>query len=181
MHFSDAQLLARAIADDDRNAFAELVRRHQSAVRNLLRRLTCGEDALADDLAQETFLRAYRGLAGFRQDAKLSTWLYRIAYNVYLDERARRREPQPGDDEPIAATAKSALFRHDLLKAMRHLSESERAAIALTFGRDQSHEEAAAALGWPLGTLKTHVLRGKAKLRTLLGAWGEPDARREEG
>ena len=78
---SDTELVARVLASDDRRAFAELVRRHQSAVRGLLRRLCAGDAAQADDLAQETFLRAYRSLKGWRGEGRLSPWLYRIAWN----------------------------------------------------------------------------------------------------
>ena len=95
---SDAQLIARAVVQDDRHAFGELVRRHQSVVRSTLRRLTGGNVALADDLAQETFLLAYRNLTSFRQEAKFSTWLYRIAYNVFLaDARKIKELPMPED------------------------------------------------------------------------------------
>src|SRR5689334_14344277 len=82
----DTALVARVLASDDRHAFATLVRRHQSTVRGLLRRLTCGDAARADDLAQETFLRAYRGLASLRGSAKLSSWLLSIAYRTFLDD-----------------------------------------------------------------------------------------------
>src|SRR6202011_4025673 len=75
---SDGQLIARVVVSDDRHAFSELVRRHQSSVRAMLRKLAGGNAALADDLAQEAFLLAYRNLKSFRQDAKFSTWLYRI-------------------------------------------------------------------------------------------------------
>src|SRR5436853_6804078 len=95
---SDAQLIARVLVQDDRHAFGELVRRHQSAVRATLRRLTGGDRALADDLAQETFLLAYRNLRSFRQEAKFSTWLYRIAYNAFLaDARKMKDLPLPKD------------------------------------------------------------------------------------
>ena len=70
---ADAALIARVLGGDDRQAFATLVRRHQSTVRNLLRRLTAGQHALADDLAQETFLQAYRKLGQFRADAQFAT------------------------------------------------------------------------------------------------------------
>ena len=69
---TDAQLIARCVVGDDRHAFAELVKRNQSAVRACLRKLTTGDAALADDLAQETFVLAWRNLKSFRQDAKLS-------------------------------------------------------------------------------------------------------------
>ena len=98
---TDASLIARAMVADDRHAFAELVKRHQSAVRATLRRLTAGNHALADDLAQETFVLAWRNLKSFRQDAKFSTWLYRIALNVAISwlrvEAPRRLRSVPFD------------------------------------------------------------------------------------
>ena len=98
---SDAQLIARVVVTDDRHAFGELVRRHQSAVRATLRKLTSGNAALADDLAQETFLLAYRNLKSFRQEAKFSTWLYRIAYNVFLGDARKTKESQLPEDMNI--------------------------------------------------------------------------------
>src|SRR5438477_12950445 len=95
---SDAQLIARVVVKDDRHAFGELVRRHQSAVRATLRRLASGNTALADDLAQETFVLAFRNLKSFRQEAKFSTWLYRIAYNVFLADARKTKELQLPED-----------------------------------------------------------------------------------
>src|SRR6185312_7693837 len=100
----DAQLIARCIVGDDRHAFAELVKRHQSSVRACLRRLTAGNHALADDLAQETFMLAYRNLKSFRQEAQFSTWLYRIATNAFLAEARKRKEELLGDrDQDLAS------------------------------------------------------------------------------
>src|SRR5436309_5765 len=96
---SDAQLIARVVVSDDRHAFGELVRRHQSSVRATLRKLAGGNTAQADDLAQETFLLAYRNLKSFRQDAKFSTWLYRIAYNAFLADLRKTKELPLPDDE----------------------------------------------------------------------------------
>src|SRR5438093_11522729 len=90
VELTDADLVARVLVDDDQHAFGELVRRHQSAVRGLLRQLTRTDIALADDLAQETFIRAYKNIRSFRGEARFSTWLYRIAYNCFR-EAARRR------------------------------------------------------------------------------------------
>jgi RNA polymerase sigma-70 factor (ECF subfamily) len=162
---SDADLIVRVVADDDRHAFAELVRRHQSDVRGLLRRLS-GDAATADDLAQETFLNAYRALPRFRGGARFGSWLYRIAYNAYLAQ-ARKAVPAP---EPSTAVASmdGVLQRHDLARALAELRPEERAALALTCTQEVTHEEAAEILDWPLGTLKTHVLRGKEKLRARL-------------
>jgi RNA polymerase sigma-70 factor (ECF subfamily) len=177
MSFSDADLIARVLADDDRHAFAELVRRNQSAVRGLLRKLSGGDQGRADDLAQETFLRAYRGLPGFSGETRFSAWLLRIAYRAFLsDLRIRKKAPiaaeepdldapAPGEGEPLA---EGAALRHDLSRAMGRLRPEERVALALTYGQDISHEEAAAILEWPLGTLKTQVARAKAHLRKCL-------------
>src|SRR6185369_11131957 len=101
---TDAQLIARVVVRDDRHAFSELVRRHQSAVRTTLRRLTAGNHALADDLAQETFMLAYRNLRSFRQEARFSTWLFRIATNAFLADARKRKEELLGDrDGDLAA------------------------------------------------------------------------------
>lgn len=177
---SDAALIARVVVSDDRHAFGELVRRHQSAVRATLRKLTNGNLALADDLAQETFLLAYRNLKSFRQEARFSTWLYRIAYNAFLaDVRKMKELPLPDDADslpPDAATerqgvARGAALSIDLERAMAILSEAEKAAIVQCYHNDLTHEEAAQVLGCPVGTVKTHILRAKEKLRTRLGAW----------
>jgi RNA polymerase sigma factor (sigma-70 family) len=163
---ADTALIVRVLETDDRHAFAELVRRHQSAVRALLRRLS-GDAALADDLAQETFLSAYRALAQFRGGARFSSWLYRIAYNAFV---AHARKATAVHEAPAASTTamEQVLHRHDLSRALDALRPEERAAISLTYGQDVTHEEAAEILKVPLGTLKTHVLRAKDKLRARL-------------
>jgi RNA polymerase sigma-70 factor (ECF subfamily) len=179
----DALLVARVLADDDRHAFAELVRRHQAGVRGVLRRLTRGNHALADDLAQETFLQVYRNLRQFRGDARLSTWIYRIAYNRFLAHlRATHPEDElPGDLQAISGgdAGDATALKIDLERALDRLSSAERAAIVHCYYQDLSHEEAAYVLGCPLGTVKTNVLRGRQKLRALLAAWG-PTERNEE-
>ena len=182
----DAQLIARCIVGDDRHAFAELVKRHQSAVRACLRKLTAGNHALADDLAQDTFVLAWRNLKSFRQEARFSTWLYRIATNCWLAHARKRHEELLGDrDDAIAEEdgdtdsepshggdhAASTTMKIDLERAMTLLSDAERAAIVQCYHNDLSHAEAAYVLGCPVGTVKTHVLRGKQKLKRALAAW----------
>ena len=166
---SDADLAARVVALDDRHAFAQLVRRHQSAVRTLLRRLCAGDAALADDLAQETFVRAWQGLRSWRGGARLSTWLHRVALNAWLSQARRAPPPVPPDPGEAPSGAAAVEARRDLERAFACLREEERVALALAYARDLTHEEAAEAAGWPLGTLKTHVARGREKLRRLLG------------
>lgn len=156
-------------AAGDAASFGLLVRTHQSALRGFLRRLTRGDHALADDLAQETFLVAFRKLGQFRGDSPFAGWLYAIAWSRFLMQ-ARKRKLEPLDDEegePVAPEGGSAL-RLDLEKALALLRAPERAALSLCFAVGMSHEEAAAALNMPLGTLKSHVARGREKLKTLL-------------
>ena len=187
---SDVQLIARCVVGDDRHAFAELVKRHQSSVRACLRKLTSGNAALSDDLAQETFIQAWRNLKSFRQEARFSTWLYRIATNCWLMHARKRREELLGDrdaeqsDENAESTshglestgdhAGSSAMKLDLERAMNVLTAQERAAIIQCYHNDLTHEEAAYVLGCPVGTVKTHVFRAKQKLKTALAAWG-PD------
>jgi RNA polymerase sigma-70 factor (ECF subfamily) len=171
---SDAELILAVVERDDRRAYATLVERHQGQVRSVLRRLTKGDAALADDLAQDTFVLAWRNLKRFRFESRFSTWLYRIAFNAWQSEARRKRELLLDDEtagEDSAANScemPDIVARVDLERAMATLSEGERAAVAACYYADLSHEEAAAALGMPLGTVKTHVLRAKAKLRARL-------------
>jgi len=178
---SDAVLVARVLTGEDRHAFAELTRRHQSAVRSLLRRLTRNDHALADDLAQDTFIQVYRNLRQFRGDARFATWIYRIAYNIFLAhvrsahpvEELPEQLPEADDGPP---PDQASALRMDLDRALSTLSEGERAAIVQCYYQDLSHEEAAYVLGCPLGTVKTNVLRGRQKLRAALAAWS-PESR----
>jgi RNA polymerase sigma factor (sigma-70 family) len=173
---TDADLVARVLLDDDHHAFAELVRNHQSSVRGLLRNLTRADFALADDLAQETFLRVYKNLRSFRGEARFSTWLYRIAYNCFREEARKRKELVGIDEERLQSeqdpqTVDPAL-RHDLMHALSLLPLSERSAVLLCCQNGLSHDEAARVLDIPLGTVKTNVLRGREKLKRTLAAWG---------
>ena len=179
---SDDAALVRAVQSrDDRAAFGELVRRHQSQVRTVLRRLTRGDSGLADDLAQETFVLAWRNIRHFRLEARFSTWIYRIAFNAWRSEARKKRElsleldPDGAPvDTGLSEEIPDVVSRVDHERAMAVLSGGERAAIAACYYADLSHEEAAAALGIPVGTVKTHILRGKAKLRARLAGKETP-------
>jgi RNA polymerase sigma-70 factor (ECF subfamily) len=145
-------------------------------VRGLLRNLTRGDAAGADDLAQETFLRAYKHIRSFRGEAKFSTWLYRIAYNCFREDARKRKELVGIDEtqleaEPDPQTIDPAL-RQDLMHALQLLPLHERSAIVLCCQNGLSHDEASRVLDIPLGTVKTNVLRGREKLKKMLSAWG---------
>jgi RNA polymerase sigma-70 factor (ECF subfamily) len=169
----DRALVARVLLDDDRRAFEQLVRRHQGMVRAQLRRLLHGDEAAADDIAQEVFLLAWRKLDQFRGDAAFRTWLYRIAWSCFL--QAQRRKPEFAEDaavvEPTAAPADPVDLQLDFERALHRLSDAEQAVLLHCVQLGLSHEEAAFVLVMPLGTVKSHAMRGKAKLKSWLAAW----------
>ena len=176
MNPDDSTLIARVIASDDRAAFGELVLRHQSAVRHFLRSLTRGDAALADDLAQETFLQAYRGLARFRGEANFATWLLGIAHNYWRNARRRERSgPLESEhlvaQEPAPSAVRTSDLQHDLEQALNQLAPVEQTALHLCYQQGLSHREIADVLGSPVGTVKTHLARSKEKLRPLLASW----------
>jgi RNA polymerase sigma-70 factor (ECF subfamily) len=181
----EAQWLHRAQHARDHRAFAELVNLHQGRVRAVLRKLTHGQHALADELAQECFLKAWQSLPAFRAEARLSTWLHRIAYLEFLQHQRRGQldasSPvySSGMDSALTLATDHAL-RLDVEKSLALLSPLECAAIVHCYHADLSHTEAAQVMGIPLGTLKSHVSRGREKLRHLLSAW-QPTLSRKEG
>ena len=179
----DASLLAAA-RHGDAVAFGALVRSHQSNVRRQVRHLMHGNDGVADELAQDSFVLAWRRIGEFRGEARLATWLHRIAYRrflMHLRSDAARIETTGaidlGDAQPQGAgTGPSDVDvqvarRLDVERALGRLPEAQRLALFHCFQLDLSHEEAADVLGMPVGTLKSHVARGKARLREALAAW----------
>jgi RNA polymerase sigma-70 factor (ECF subfamily) len=170
---AEAIVVALAIGGD-RNAFSELVWRRQSWLRNLLRRL-CRDPALADDLAQQVFLKAWRSLPQLKSPGAFGGWLRRLAINTWLAE-ARASAPRGLAHEPeelSAATvfAPAAAAQLDLDRALARLSHAERLCIVLAYSEGMSHGEISAATALPLGTVKSHVRRGAEQLRALLEAY----------
>ncbi|HEY4147238.1 RNA polymerase sigma factor [Pinirhizobacter sp.] len=170
----DQALVARIRLNGDRRAFEQLVRRNQGMVRAQLRRLLHGDDAAADDLAQETFILAWRRLDQFRGEARFSSWVYRIAYTCFLQARRSPSRLEGVSDEAMEqwqAPARAIDLQLDLERAMQRLSPAEQVVLLHCAQMGLSHEEAAYVLGMPLGTVKTHAARGKAKLKTWLVDW----------
>jgi len=175
---SDEALVAAAAAGS-RDAFGELLRRHEHKVRAMLLRL-CGDRTLADDLAQEAFLRAYRGLVGFERRAAFSTWLYRIAYNAYLSHSGRKNtaaKVEAGLRQQHAAVWTHAPvdapsdLRQDLELAIAELPERYRVVVLLYYCEGVNYPEIAEILELPVGTVKTHLHRAKRALRERLTGW----------
>ncbi|HVI32979.1 RNA polymerase sigma factor [Phenylobacterium sp.] len=166
------EALVAAAKDGSTDAFSRLVERHQQALRAFLRR-TCGDWALADDLAQETFLAAWSKIGRLQAGASVRAWLCGIGYNKHLTAlrgaaRSRAREAVYESERPPASAA-LAEDRLALDAAMADLPPDQRACVALCLAADFSHAEAADALGLPLGTVKSHVSRGRARLLQALG------------
>jgi RNA polymerase sigma-70 factor (ECF subfamily) len=182
-------LVARARAGDE-SAFAQLVTEHSTRVYGVLRRFGLNPQE-ADEVAQEVFLRAWRGLARFEERSRFSTWLYRIAFNE-AQRRLARRPPaaaasRPGDEDAIAALAAATgtspqartldrEFEHVLERALAQLPADLRAAVVLRDLEGLSTEEAAAAAGVGQAAFKSRLHRGRMQLRALL----EPYLRLEQ-
>lgn len=148
------------------------MRAHQGAIRAFLRRLT-RETALADDLAQISFLKAYEQRGNLRDETAAKSWLFQIAYRSFVDhhrKEARRRGLAEGHVEDETPEAPAGL-KMDIEAAMNNLPTECRAVVILALAHGMSHSEVAAATDLPLGTVKSHVSRGKAKLRTFLSAY----------
>ena len=179
---SDLSLVTQVTVFHDRRAFDRLVVKYQSPIRRLFLSLTGGNEATSDDLAQETFIKAYTHLSQFRATATFQTWLYRIAYNVFYDHQRKhtllsndREDSQKGND----STADHTTVRpsdgmtewdsaYDLQQAMAILSESEHLCITLQLIEGHPIDEIAKMTGMAVGTVKSHLSRGKTKLANFL-------------
>lgn len=168
----ETRLIAAARRGETR-AFASLVERHQQAVRSFLRRLS-GDWSEADDHAQEAFVTAWRRLDRFEGKSSFRTWVCGIAYRIARDARRARgrsaaRETDWAEAQAHTVAASAHEDRIALAAALAELPEQQRAAVALCLGEGFSHSEAASILDLPLGTVKSHVARGRVKLLEALG------------
>jgi RNA polymerase sigma factor (sigma-70 family) len=161
-------------------SFEELVREHQAMVFRTLLRLTGSREHL-DDLAQDVFLRLYRALPSFRGEALVTTYLYRIAVNVAQDEWKRRKrdsravsisDEESGWEDRLQHPGRNAEelmeereFAGLMDAQLQRLSNVERAVLVLYHQEERSYEQIALALGLPIGTVRTHLHRGRKKLR----------------
>ena len=182
---SDAVLVQRVQLLDDREAFAMLVRRHQGPLRNYLRRMTGTDTALAEDLAQESLLKVYGALAGFRGDSSFRTWLIRVAYRLFLDHREAASREGVATDEPIEhlvdvnaiGLEMHAAMSLDLDRALRALSHDQRMAVLHCHVAGLTHVDAAQLLGWPVATLQSNLRRALTHLRPALQDWAQLQTR----
>ena len=178
-------MLAARAATGDRDAFDTLVLRYQSRIYRLVRIMAGGDAHDAEDLTQETFIRAYRAMGQFRHDSLFRTWLHRIALNVIWSHLSRRRQRAPhvglepdGDDaghsasyEPVTSPddVESALIRRQAIdRALATLSADARVAITLRDIQGLEYHEIATITGVPIGTVESRIFRARRRLRPLL-------------
>ena len=173
----DDRALVRATLDGDREAFDELVRRHQRHVYHLCYRFA-GNHEDASDLAQDVFIRAYKGLRGFKGQSAFSTWLYRIGVNVCLNRVASRNAARIVALEHVdrleagAERADGALLRDEraaeVRAAIARLPKKQRAALILRVYHELPHDEIAEVLGSSVGAVKANFFHALANLKKLL-------------
>lgn len=172
----EISLITRCVAADDRRAFEKLVNEHSPAVRNFLFRLTTGNAALTDDLAQETFIKAYLGLRSFKAVARFRTWLFSIAYHEFVSHSRRLREMAVPDNYELNSLADTATdsdsriaeMRHDVQVALSALSDSERTVTVLFYLNDLPIKDICRITSMPEGTVKSHLSRAKAKMTKMI-------------
>ena len=159
----------------DRGQFISLVSVEQEPLRRFLLAL-CGDAAEADDIAQDAMVNAYVSSGSFRGESRFRTWLFRIAYNCFIDRKRAHKvlirpldnfsEVLPGGDSPDAS------FHHeDLYGAIRMLPDKERAALLLFYMEDRPVKEVAAILDIPAGSVRAYLTRGRHHLKSYLEKW----------
>jgi len=168
-------LVAQAVSQQDANAFGELVRRHQSQVRNFLRKLS-RDYVLADDLAQDAFLHAWNKLDTFSGKGSFIGWLLKVAYTTFLQSKRKSnryaeiiQEVGSDNDAQGARHTEQSDEISDLDKFLAVLSEEERAVMILSYACGLSHKEIGDAANMPVGTVKSIIFRGKEKVREHFG------------
>lgn len=168
---NDISLVTKAAVFHDKKAFNALVRKYQSSVRRFFLNHTLGDIQLSDDLAQDTFVKAYMHITSFRGMAGFSTWLMKIAYNVFYDYTRQHRLTTDLD-----ATAAASQLTHrsddglkiDLYRALALLRDEERTCITLQLMDGLSIDRITQITDMPAGTVKSHLARGKQRLADYL-------------
>ena len=162
-------LVSRAALLGDKVAFCRLVEAYQSPIRRFLFNLTDGDEELSKDLAQETFIKAWLNIGSFRAAAKFSTWLFRIAYNVFYDHARTTKQTLCIDEiREFSLSLPDADQKMDFARALGILKGDERTAMLLFYMEDMSVEKISSVMGCPAGTIKSHLFRGKQKLSAYL-------------
>ncbi|MGI6223419.1 MAG: RNA polymerase sigma factor [Prevotella sp.] len=166
----EKMLISEVALFHNNRAFDKLVVEHQSAVRRFLLTLTSGDQQLADDLAQDTFVKAWLRISMFQARSSFKTWLFRIAYNNFYDYK-RSLHPTYDLEQPAVrqqTASSSSLFDLDYEKALQKLNDAERICVTLQLNEGQSIDEIVKITGIVAGTVKSNLSRGKHKLMEYL-------------
>ena len=168
----EIRLLSQCALADNRDAFGRLVEAYQPRVRRFLLNLTTGYEMLTDDLAQETFIKAYVGIRSFKGLSSFGTWLYRIAYNEFYSHTRRHQEEHVEDISRMgeASTAASDAIDASMTvqRALADLGEKERVAVTLFYIEDQPLKQVAKIMQLPEGSVKSLIHRAKDKMRQFI-------------
>lgn len=169
----EISLIARCVAADDRRAFGRLVDEYSPALRRFIYNLTMGNASITDDIAQETFIKAYLGLKSFRGTARFSTWLYTIACREYAN--IMRKHSESAIDDYITTTTAAddngqaiTEQRHDILVGLKALNPTERTLIVLFYLKDRPIKDIMRITQLPEGTIKSYLSRAKTKMADAL-------------
>ncbi len=164
-------LIARCVAADDRDAFGQLVVAYESGLRRFILNLTLGDAALTDDIAQETFLKAYLAIRSFKGMASFKTWLYRIAYNEFVSYKRRYVETSDVDEDIRIAgsdTVAQSDAKMDLQVCLNALNDAERTVVHLFYIEDLPIKKVCDITGYPEGTVKSYLSRARTKMAEAL-------------
>ncbi|KAA6337363.1 ECF RNA polymerase sigma factor SigW [termite gut metagenome] len=168
----DISLVAQVVTFKNVRAFDKLVKKYQSPIRRFFLHLTCGDCELSGDLAQDTFIKAYMGIATFKNLSSFSTWLYRIAYNVFYDYIRNQKNTTSLDVYEVDTIHRSEQEnvgqKIDVYQSLKILKEPEKTCIILFYMEDVSIDKIAKITGYPVGTIKSHLSRAKEKMAAYL-------------
>ena len=169
----EIKLVSQCALGDNRRAFGQLVEAYQPRLRRFLLNLTMGDEDLTDDLAQETFIKAYTGIRSFKGLSGFGTWLYRIAYNEFYSEKRRRHEEHvdyisESMQGASSQSSESTEAQMDVQSAMRALNPVERTVITLFYIDDLPLKKIVSITGLPEGTVKSNLHRAKEKMREVI-------------
>lgn len=156
-----------------RQQFISYVESNQKALRRFLTALCCGDSTMADDLAQETLMKAYLNCDSFRHDSNFSTWIYRIAYNTFISSRRSQKQTDPissANEMPSRDNTDKSFEYQSLYLALNSISEKERTAILLYYMQGYDINEIAEITGASSNAVKQHLSRGRKNLKSLLSA-----------
>lgn len=164
----DLLLVSQVVLFNSHKAFEQLVQKYQSPIRRFFLNLTSGDEPLSDDLAQETFIKVYLHLQSFKGAAGFSTWLFRVAYNVYYDYIRSSKPYLETDYEDISPHAEAERpqtdCKMDIYSSLKVLKAEERTAVLLFYMEDLPVEKISKVMNCPTGTVKSHLARGRDKL-----------------